>query len=416
MMSLEAPVDTQAVATNALIGTVEDTVREVAETAPEALEHPELLEATVASAFDRAVARNFPPLLLKPQHRHVHLGTPGGVQHAHPHRHEHARDHRHPHHGMWVRLPHAHWYRRYTKALTARITPTIARQVHVFGGITLEAFLRDHYGLTGEVSAPAHLYEALPGATLGRIAAHERRTRGLGQARASWKLLPLTPAAAGMLFGEPGLGHQVDPRYLEKPQRIAVGERFYYLELRRGAGQAASVTGTALGAPAARPRSTQVNVRVNRHRHTIHVFLHLAEADAQEAAAKLRSKETTSVAKTLRDRLDEGLRLALSPNPAGHLRWVDATAGAGATIANATHPALLADPAAARAFATRVLGWAGAPLIEFATQRPQDVAAAAEHRAQGITFQIHLAGVPVKPAGDVVPTASVEVVPGFRHA
>ena len=413
MMSLEAPVDTGAVAANALAGTVEDTVREVSEAAPETLEHPELLEATVASAFDRAAARNFPPSLLKPQHRHVHAGA--HLQHARDHRDHH---HHHHHHAMWVRLPHARWYRRYTKALTARITPTIARQVRVFGGITLEAYLRDHYGVTGELTAPAHLYESLPGATLGRIAAHEKRTPGLGHARAYWKLLPLTPEAAGMLFGEPGLGRRVDHKYLERPQRIAVGERFYYLELHRVAGAKAGVAtgGTPGAAVAPHPHSSQVNVRVDLHKHTVHVLLHLSEAEAQDTAAKVRSKQTMAVSKLLRDRLDEGLRLALSPHPAGHLRWTDPSAGAGAMLANAVHPPLLAEPAAAHAIAARVLGWAGGPLIEFATHHPEEVAAAADRHAQGITFDVRLSGVAPDLRGDVAPTAFVELVPGFRHA
>ncbi len=424
MMSLEAPVDAHAVAANALVGTVEDTVRELSEESAETLEHPELLEATVASAFDRAAARNFPPSLVKPRLRHVHIGghAPGGARphhHARDHRQQAHHHHHHEHqHAMWVRLPHARWYRRYTKVLTARITPTIAREVHVFGGITLEAFLRDHYGVTGEVVAPAHLYEALPGATLGRIAAHEKRTRGLGTARTSWKLLPLTPEVAGMLFGEPGLGHKVDHRYLERAQRIAVGERFYYLELHRGGGPVPAVAVGAVpgGSPAPHPRSSQVNVRVNLHKRTIHVFLHLSEAEAQEASANLRAKQTMAAAKLLRDRLDEGLRLALSPHPAGHLRWVDPAAGAGALMANPVHPPLLAEPAGARAIAARVLGWAGGPLIEFATHHPEEVATVAGRHAQGITFEVRLSGVPNHLGADGAPTAFVELVPGFRHA
>ncbi len=170
---------------------------------------------------------------------------------------------------MWVRLPHARWYRRYTRVLSARITPTIARQIRVFGGTTLEAFLRDHYGITGEVTVPAQLYEALPGATLGRIAAHERRTTGLGRAHAHWKLQPLTPEAAGLLFGEPGLGRAVDPRYLARPERIAVGERFYHLEL-GAAGLAAhaavATAGPVVSGVVAAPRAAPPRRRPGRPR------------------------------------------------------------------------------------------------------------------------------------------------------
>lgn len=416
MMSLEAPVDARAVAVNALVGTIEDTVREVSEASPEALEHPELREAMVASAFDRAAARNFPPALVKPRLRHVHLGGPISAYSAQPEKHVRDHRHHHPHHAMWVRLPYVRWYRRYTAVVTARITPTIARQVHVFGGVTLEAFLRDHYGLTGEMTAPAHLYEALPGATLGRIAAHEKRTRGLGNPGASWKLLPLTPDAAGMLFGEPGLGRRVEHQFLERPQRIAVGQRFYYLELHRVPSHAPAVGTTAQGRAPSRPRSSQVNVRVNLRRRTIHVLLHLSDADSQDASAKLRAKQQMAVSKMLRDRLDDGLRLALSPNPAGHLRWLDISAGAGAMLAHAAHPPLLADAVAAQSIAARVLGWAGAPLVEFASQHPGEVMAMTDKHAGGITFDVRLSGVPPGLRADGLPNATVELVPGFRHA
>jgi hypothetical protein len=159
-----------------------------------------------------------------------------------------------------------------------------------------------------------------------------------------------------------------------------------------------------------------VDARVNLHRHSVHVLVYLSEADAQDVAARLRAKQTIAVAKLLRDRLDEGLRLALSPHPAGHLRWVDPGAGASSMVANATHPRLLSEPVPARAIAARVLGWAGGPLIEFATHHPEEVTAAADRHAQGITFDVRLSGVPPHLRADGAPSSFVELVPGFRHA
>lgn len=417
LMSLEAPVDPREVASTVLAGTVEDTVRRVGEHADESLEHPELLEATVASAFDEAAAQHFPPALLKPRLR-KHAGK-----------------------GMWVRLPLVRWYRRYTRALTARITPAIARQVHVFGGTTLEAFLRDHYGITGEVTAAAHLYEALPGGTLGRIAAHERQTTGLGHARAYWKLLPLTPEAAGLLFGEPGLGRSVDPGYLARPGRIGVGQRFYYLELARAraaagpaaaplaaVGSVATAVGSAVAAAAAAtPRSSQVNVLLNPSRHRIRVALYLSEADAQETAALVRDKDLLGAAKSLRQRLHDGLRLALSAHPAGHLRWIAPPHAPGqpaATTVKSRHA--LADPAVAGRLVQRVLGWSGGPMLEAVTRRPQDVLAAVDRRAGGITLVVHLDAVPplhlrqtqtgLPAQREGAPVARVDIVAGFRGA
>ncbi len=436
LMSLEAPVDPHAVASTALAGTVEDTVRRVAEQADESLEHPEMLEATVASAFDEAAAQHFPPTLIKPGLRKVYLGRQPRDARDHHHSHHHAH---HAGRGMWVRLPHARWYRRYTRVLSARITPTIARQIRVFGGTTLEAFLRDHYGITGEVTVAAQLYEALPGATLGRIAAHERQTKGLGRARAHWKLQPLTPEVAGLLFGEPGLGRAVDPRYLARPERIAVGERFYHLELGRpqprgsaggptaGPVVAGVVAAARDGASASTPRSSQVNVLLAPTRHRIRVALYLSEADAQEAAGLVRGKESLGAGKLLRQRLDDGLRLALSAHPAGHLRWIAPPHPPGQPAANVVHSRLaLADPAVAARLVQRVLGWAGGPMLEAVARRPQEVLAAVERRAGGVTFVVHLEAVPAlylrhpqpgeSASADGAPVARVDIIAGFRGA
>jgi hypothetical protein len=411
LMSLEAPVEPRAVASTALAGTVEDTVRRVAEDAGESLDHPELLEAAVASAFDEAAAQHFPPSLLKAKHRSVHVARSGDQRdHRQPHR---AGRHHHSA-GMWVRLPGARWYRRHTKTPTARITPATARHVRVFGGTTLEAFLRDHYGITGEVVAKAHLYEALPGATLGRIAAHERHTKGLGRARAYWKLQPLTPEIAGMLFGEPGLGRAVGPEYLARSQKIAVGQRFYYLELHRQRAALSAATVSAGAHPV--PKPSVVNVRVDLPAHRLSVALHLSESDAQELAALAR-KPGPGIPKLLRQRLHDGLGVALSPAPAGHLRWI----GAPAT------QRVLSDAIAARHLVRRVLGWVGPPLLRAVTQRPQDVISAADRPDDGITLLVHLGGVPPlheqRVAGapalavrEGLPAATVEIVPGFRSA
>jgi hypothetical protein len=339
---------------------------------------------------------------------------------------------------MWVRLPRARWYRRYTRALTARITPTIARQVRVFGGTSLEAFLRDHYGITGEVTAAAHLYEALPGATLGRIAAHERQTKGLGRAHARWKLQPLTPEVAGLLFGEPGLGRAVDSRYLARPERIAVGERFYYLELGHAQprGRATSTTTGSLVArvPGARDtasagmrKSSQVNVLLSPIRHRIRIALYLSEADAQETAGLVRGKEPLGAGKLLRQRLDDGLRLALSAHPAGHLRWVAPPHAPGHPETPVVHWRLaLADPSVAARLVQRVLGWAGGPILEAVTRRPQEFLAAVERRVGGVTFVVNLEATPPlhlrhpqpgEPgSADGAPVATVEIVAGFRGA
>jgi len=469
LMSLEVPADPQTAAASALAGTVEDTARRVAEHAGGALDSPELLEATTASAFDEAAAANFPPALIKAGHRPVHLGIRAGHARAHAGH----RDGHHPGSGMWVSLPHTHVYRKYTRGLTAHITPTIARQVPVFGGTTLEAFLRDRYGITGDVTVPAHVYEARHGATVGRIAAFETRTKGLGSVRAAWKLQPLTPEVAGLLFGEPGLGKKVTSEPGARPHRLAVGQRLYYLELTgrpahrdparppaagapaptaqpapspRGTGvPAAAPAPSASAAPAsaaevnaAPGRSSEVNVRVDVPGRRLRVALYLSESDAQEAAGLIASHGPPAITKLVRERLHAGLKIALSALPQGHLRWNDPAAAAAAAAHPPTEgPQWLADPNRAGRLVHRVLGWTAPAMFDFVARDSAEFIAAVRRRSDGVTLIAELHGVGLghhhRPGADhskrmprhveSAPAsrhehgpAVVEVVPGFRRA
>jgi hypothetical protein len=467
LMSLEVPADPHAAAASVLAGTVEDTARRVAEQADEVVDSPELLEATTAAAFDEAAAANFPPALIKAGHRPVHLGARA----RHAHRHTGRLDGHHPGSGMWVSLPHTHVYRKYTRALTAHITPTIARQVQVFGGTTLEAFLRDRYGITGDVTVPAHVYEARHGATLGRIAAFETRTNGLGSVRAGWKLQPLTPEVAGLLFGEPGLGRTVTAAAGARPHRLAVGQRLYYLELSgrpahrhaagaraAAAGPSASVTEPApisrpapppgAGAPVTAPatsagaaaamapgaapsapasevnaapgRSSEVNVHVDVRGRRLRVALYLSESDAQEAAGLIATHGPTAVTKLVRERLHAGLKVALSGTPQGHLRWHDpAVAAAGPPRPPTEGPTWLADPGRAARLVHRVLGRTAPAMFDFLARDPADFVAAVRRRADGVTLIAELRGVGLghhHRAGTAAPQAHhAGIVPGSRH-
>jgi hypothetical protein len=402
--------------------------------------------------------------MIKPRHRHVHgWGVEGGRHHDAPHLGRvHGRHHHRHHAGMWVRVPHTHGYKRYTRVLTAHITQSIAGQIQLFGGTTLAAFLRDRYGITGEVDAPVHLYEALPGTTLGRIAAHERRVRGLGHARAYWKLQPLTPEVAGLLLGEPGLGHAVEPEFLSRPQKIAVGERFYYLELRgRGAHRAgavavlpgavaivpggqsvvagAPVVVTVPGAPAAggpeAGRSSELNIRVNFPAHEIVVSQYLSDADAQTIATAAVKSGPIPAATELRRPVHHGLKLALSSTPHGHLRWIVAAPTSGVPPNPGSEaPLVLADRASAHRVRVKVREWVDAALIGFVNQRRQEFVAVAQRATQGVTLVVRLGNVPgmerllahpepggavgggSEPFGPGAPTVTVELVQGFRGA
>lgn len=373
LISLEAPANEAELAGHVIANTVEDTFRHLVETGGEAFEDPHLLEAAAASAFNEAVAANFPPLMVKPEHREISLAirVPG------------AEDA--PRLGMWVpRWHHRHGHRRYTKSPRAWITPTVARNVVVFGGTPLSDFLRDHYGITTEVIAPVHLFQAIPGTSLMRIAHAEPAGIGLGRSDAYWKLQPLTPEAAGILLGEPGLGRSVDPRYLQRPGRICVGQRFFALELPE----------SRTHVHRHRHHSSHVNVVFEFASEHIRVAVHLAEADAQRIAAPMRMGNLVVAMQILSPIVRRGVDIALSDNPLGHLRWIDGAARTEAAIVsvlgNAAQTIGVTPARVHQHLAHEIRHAVLVALKGYLHERGKEFIAAADRPAHGVTLVVRL--------------------------
>ncbi|MFN2468484.1 MAG: hypothetical protein ABR521_10210, partial [Gaiellaceae bacterium] len=203
-ISLEAPPENEGEAAGAaLAATIEDTVHRLGELGEHVFEDEDLLAHETYRAFEAAAVANMPPATLQPELR------PGAFLT-----------------GTWVLMPahrRAKAFKKYSRVLEMKITPQVARRLATFGGTSLETFLREHDGASGTVEARAHLYEAIPGTTLDRIAALEREaSAGPGRGDGS-SIHPLTAEAAGLLFGEPGIGRDVSPAYLSDPDQIAVG-------------------------------------------------------------------------------------------------------------------------------------------------------------------------------------------------
>jgi len=271
MVSLETGTDEQP-AGEALTATVEDTISRLVRDAPEAAwENESMLAAYTFEAFQQAASAHFPDSEIRED------------------LHEAAKSS-----GVWVALPDGKpqkSYKKYSRVLDVTITPQAAAAVSTFGGAPLKAFLANRLGvkLAKPVQARAHLYEAIPGTTLGLIALHEKGVPGLGSAgRGSRSLIhPLTPEAAATLFGEPGLASQGSPKFLARRGRVAVGQRFYFLEIPGARVRMAP----RYGAKGTRPaRSSQPKVVLDFPKREIRVFLYFAEADAQKVTAQVRQK------------------------------------------------------------------------------------------------------------------------------
>ena len=228
LLHLEATPETaETAARSAVISTVEDTVRRVTALPDYMLEDQELLEGAALEAFEAAAAANLPPVLSQETYRaRPELRESGTFP------------------GMWIPYPiyrhglHRHHhppYKKFSRVLRVRMTPEKAGAVETFGGSTLAEFLEEQMGLApgAEFEGNVHLYEALPGAMLPDITRMEQETPGLGSATeaAYGQLHPLTPMAAGLVLGDPGLGRHASPAHLFTRRHVGAGQRFYHLSI-----------------------------------------------------------------------------------------------------------------------------------------------------------------------------------------
>jgi hypothetical protein len=255
------------IAAEAFAALIEDTVARAAELEDEELEEEGIVEEATFEGFHRGVRRHFPASVL-------HGGVPGRTS------------------GVWIGMPRRgrKRYRKYSRIFDITISPDAAAAIRTRGGRTLATFLKDRLARTGAVRARLHLYRAIPGTRLGRIARAERTVAGLGPGAVSAhsEMHPLTREAAGALVGEPELGEDVSEAFLDELAPPAVGQTFYYLEV---AGGRPAATGAPTPGRVARPRLSTTTAAIDIPRGELILAVYLGETQAQAIAARLRRKE-----------------------------------------------------------------------------------------------------------------------------
>jgi hypothetical protein len=305
LVSLESAEARQPIAAGyALASTVEDTVNRLVQTAPEsAWESDTLLEGYVQEAFERAASAHFPDSLIRAE---LHEASEQS--------------------GAWIALPDGtprKRYKKFSRVIDVTITPQSAAQIKTFGGTTLRDFIKDNLigvSIENPVQARAHLYEAIPGTWLSLISLHEKNVPLLGSARReSWSLIhPLTTEVAGMLLNEPALGKDVDSKFLARRRMIAIGQRFYYLEI-----PGARVRVVPQGRRMRIARSSRTLIAIDFPARQIRVFIYYSEADAQILAKYLRKRLPISTAITaMRAKLDVSLTKILSGDQNSGIRII----------------------------------------------------------------------------------------------
>jgi len=168
----------------------------------------------------------------------------------------------------------------------------------------LGVILRDRFGITGPVRVNIHLYEAVPGTTVGVIARGESEPAAEGESLMDEGFIhPLTEEAAGLLLREPGLGRPVDEGFLESPYRLGVGQRLFRVQM---ADRSAASRLT---------RSRRLRISLDLRRGEVRIRLYLSEAAAQEIARALRRKAPAAVVLNLLRRTFEPQVAAQSEAP-----------------------------------------------------------------------------------------------------
>lgn len=415
LFGLEIPeAERSDLAGSAVAATVEETLNRIAALPAYVLDNQELLEGFALEAFEQAAASTLPAVLSENTYRQRPELLEAGLD------------------AGWVLLPlyGRKRYKKCTRPFQVRVSPYMALEVDSFEAEPLAEYLEDQLGLPegAEVEAEVSLYEALPGTTLGDIARGERETLGsaLSDQANAMQLHPLTPETASTLLNKPGLGRTS----LYDPTRLKVGERFYSLSI--PGRRPLSVPGEGYR-PQSR-RRLRLNITLNSVLDQVSICLFLSEVKAQKLAVRLRqSTHGGGIAVPFQRALGRRLQYIFSGGPPGCLRIVHA----GMRPGHSPRRALQALPRPiASAFAAKTQEWLLSGFTAFLGTQAQQLLAATEDPADGVTFRFTIehppglrefsqALVDRGPAGSAVaqalasgprPLVRVEVVAGYRCA
>jgi hypothetical protein len=355
--------ETARLAPAAVAATVEETIRRVASLPDEVLNNQELLEGYTLEAFEQAAAANLPAVFSEATYRRRPDLLEAGVN------------------AGWVLLPlrGPKRYKRCTRSFHVNVSPHLAEEVESFEGGTLAEHLQDQLGLEEgeEAEGQVYLYEALPGTTSSDIARGERENLGPGQSDEAnaEQLHPLTPQAAAILLGKPGLGRAFPAGW--QGGRLAAGQRLFGLASRR----------RMLMMPGhhRRPRRRmRVYVTLDDVQDQVRVCVFISEVRAQKLAARLRQASnlgliTAGFEGAIRTRLDR----IFSGHAPSRLRIVNAAMRPGQSPASALQNL---PPIATQTFVPKLQAWLVLAFAEFIKTQAPRVIAATEDAADGITL------------------------------
>ena len=380
MLSLEAPTGGEAtLGSEALVATVEDTVRHVMELPSEAFEDTLRLEAEIQQAFTAAAARHVPGDFLRADLPERETAGEGGV---------------------WILMPRAtrprFRYKKYTRVFAVPITRQVARAIPFSDGGTLEAHLLDRGVTNWPVQVEVHLFETLPGGHLGHIAQFESEASG-SMSETIGELQPLTTEAASLLMREPALGRPGsnvrDHRGGSAAAHGKAGQRFYRLQLPR------------TGRPgSAKPHHRfLVQLDLSSAVPEVRVHLRLSEREAQHIASQLNPTSLPGVIGWLKERYER-----MAPTAFAHRLIKHGQRLLGIAV----------NPQTAEKLGAEMTEGLTRAVSKLVGTRQQELAAAVRDPAQGVTimFTFAMPGAAGQ-SGKPMPEPSVTVRSGWHgHA
>lgn len=360
-----------------LASVVEDTVRRLAEQPQHLFEDEDLMQVAVGEAFEQAVAANFPSQLVRPDLRIA--PSLGGAF-------------------VTCRASRPFAYKKYSRVPEIEVTSSVATSIRTFGGATLDSAVTTA-GLKLPNRFRVRIFEAGAGTTLSALARAERLGGASGGRRAVSQLHPLTTLSAGLLLREPKLGVDLRPKFLQSRSRIAVGQRFFYLE---PMGHAPVPTATP-GAPGTCDRPSDQRMRVSARADEAWIAFYFSESDAQKLAARAAQPGNVSLLGALVDRFRaaaELVRKTIGSAIPGALSEDEVKRAGGS---------LLVQRAQLQLKLVQVLGTMQPLLAAFVRERAQEVVRAAQDPRCGLTIIVHVRGLAA------TPNATVNVIAGRRR-
>jgi hypothetical protein len=354
-------------AASAVAATVEETAARVASLPDHVLDNQELLEGFALEAFEQAAAANLPGVFSEATYRQRPELLEGGVN------------------AGWVLLPlrGPKRYKRCSRMFKVRVTPHMAEEVESFEDAPLSEYLTDQLGLPvgAEVEGEMYLYETLPGTTVADIARGEAETIGTasaGQAAAA-QIHPLTPQAASVLIGKPGLGRALSTS--ADRQQLPAGQRLYHLAI--SGRRPLNVLGHSK-----RPRIRRlmrIHFTLNSVRDEICATVFFSEVKAQRLAVKLREQANLgSVAAAFHKRLARSIGAIFRGRRPRRIRLTHAGLRPGVSAAAALRnvPATVS-----HALAAKTQEWLLQGFTDFMKSQLPKFLTAAENPADGVTMR-----------------------------